>query len=655
MALERCVVSIAADLRNKEDEGLPALSSIVDIWSWFNHKVNLLRTILVELDRGYLMEKHLPGVRELGYTLWRKNIYEDALLASRVIDGIVAWSSLERNTSLPQSRPLIQSLIESLRSLAMYNALFEETYVSQTIDFYTAESADRESDLSPREFLAHAEKRVKEEEARCQDLLPKPTMIATVSATERCLWGNHASALAKKAIVPLLDSHDTDGIKQMYRLFARVDSLKVMRKAYQDHLSVLVMNTVKEPKGGDENMIQLLLNIKAFCDGLTKEFHDRELGYATTKAFEKGFAGRSGKPAEMIAKYIDSAMRKGQRGASDADFRSLLENVLILYRFTPDKDVFRTFYSRGLAKRLLLSRSASDDLEKEVIKILREDYDPEFGKGDEMFKDLALSRDLVEEFRRAAKSMSDVARALSVSVLQYSSWPIAQKKKTTRNEIDLPSDMQSALTQFSEFYKSKHGSRKLDWFHSLGTVTMTARFKNGTKELTLSLYQAVVLRQFTRDERLQYDDVKAATGLDDRDLKITLQSLACGKKRVLRKLPPGREVEGTDSFIFNQDFTDPKRNLQIPGIQQQETVEENKQTTEHIEEDRKFYLDAAIVRIMKAKKSLPAEKLKTETIDAVKAHFRPSVTMIKQRIENLVEQEYIRRDDDDMNIYVYVA
>lgn len=69
MALERCVVSIAADLRNKEEDGLPALSSIVEAWSWFNQKVHLLRTILTELDRGYLMEKHLPGVRELGYSL----------------------------------------------------------------------------------------------------------------------------------------------------------------------------------------------------------------------------------------------------------------------------------------------------------------------------------------------------------------------------------------------------------------------------------------------------------------------------------------------------------------------------------------------------------------------------------------------------------
>lgn len=66
-------------------------------------------------------------------------------------------------------------------------------------------------------------------------------------------------------------------------------------------------------------------------------------------------------------------------------------------------------------------------------------------------------------------------------------------------------------------------------------------------------------------------------------------------------------------------------------------------------------LDAAIVRVMKAKKELHNEALKTATIDAVKNHFVPNVNMIKDRIDELVEQEYLRRHDTDMNVFVYVA
>ena len=84
-------------------------------------------------------------------------------------------------------------------------------------------------------------------------------------------------------------------------------------------------------------------------------------------------------------------------------------------------------------------------------------------------------------------------------------------------------------------------------------------------------------------------------------------------------------------------------------------AEETKRTTNSIEQDRKHALDAAIVRVMKAKKELMYEQLKTATIDAVKNHFVPEVSMIKQRIAVLVEQEYLTRDEDDMNKYIYLA
>lgn len=58
---------------------------------------------------------------------------------------------------------------------------------------------------------------------------------------------------------------------------------------------------------------------------------------------------------------------------------------------------------------------------------------------------------------------------------------------------------------------------------------------------------------------------------------------------------------------------------------------------------------------MKARKEMAYEQLKAATIDAVKGHFVPEVSVIKQRIAALVEQDYLARDDEDMNLYTYVA
>ena len=83
--------------------------------------------------------------------------------------------------------------------------------------------------------------------------------------------------------------------------------------------------------------------------------------------------------------------------------------------------------------------------------------------------------------------------------------------------------------------------------------------------------------------------------------------------------------------------------------------EESKWTNKSIEDDRKFVLDAAIVRIMKARKEMAYEHLKAATIDAVKGHFVPQVDSIKRRIDALVEGEYLERSEDDRNQYKYVA
>lgn len=51
-----------------------------------------------------------------------------------------------------------------------------------------------------------------------------------------------------------------------------------------------------------------------------------------------------------------------------------------------------------------------------------------------------------------------------------------------------------------------------------------------------------------------------------------MQSLACGKARVLTKNPRGRDVENGDKFNFNIDFTNKLFRIKINQIQMKETV-----------------------------------------------------------------------------------
>lgn len=59
---------------------------------------------------------------------------------------------------------------------------------------------------------------------------------------------------------------------------------------------------------------------------------------------------------------------------------------------------------------------------------------------------------------------------------------------------------------------------------------------------------------------------------EDSELRRTLQSLACGKARVLTKLPKSKDVEDGDKFSCNDDFKHKLFRIKINQIQMKETV-----------------------------------------------------------------------------------
>ena len=85
--------------------------------------------------------------------------------------------------------------------------------------------------------------------------------------------------------------------------------------------------------------------------------------------------------------------------------------------------------------------------------------------------------------------------------------------------------------------------------------------------------------------------------------------------------------------------------IKINQVQLKETTEEQKATEERVFQDRQYQIDAAIVRIMKMRKSLTHNLLK----------FPVKPPDLKKRIESLIDRDYMERDKDNPNQYNYVA
>ncbi|CAN0585310.1 unnamed protein product, partial [Ectocarpus sp. 12 AP-2014] len=71
-----------------------------------------------------------------------------------------------------------------------------------------------------------------------------------------------------------------------------------------------------------------------------------------------------------MAKFLDVKL-KGEKGMSDDEVEAVLDRVMVLFRYLQGKDVFEAFYKKDLAKRLLLGKSSSFDLERSIISKLK--------------------------------------------------------------------------------------------------------------------------------------------------------------------------------------------------------------------------------------------------------------------------------------------
>lgn len=117
------------------------------------------------------------------------------------------------------------------------------------------------------------------------------------------------------------------------------------------------------------------------------------------KDFEH-FLNLNPKSPEYLSLFIDDKLKKVVKGMADHEIEQILDKTMVLFRYIQDKDIFERYYKQHLAKRLLLNKSSSDDLEKSMISKLKTECGCQFtSKLEGMFKDISLSNSLNDEFK----------------------------------------------------------------------------------------------------------------------------------------------------------------------------------------------------------------------------------------------------------------
>ncbi|KAH8371223.1 hypothetical protein KR093_006682 [Drosophila rubida] len=671
------------------------LEKINNWWLSFCQQMIMIRSIFLYMDRTYVLQNSsIHSIWDMGLDLFRIHFAQNNVVQKRTVDGLLTLIEKERQGSTVD-RGLLKSLVRMLCDLQIYSSAFEEKFLDATNQLYKAESQRKMQVLEVPEYLQHVSKRLAEENERLLHYLDSSTKYIflvccgisilmdilcyrhpLIYNVEKELLAEHLTTILQKGLDALLEDNRLNDLTLLYGLLSRVkNGTSELCGNFNGYIKKKGRTIVIDPEK-DKSMVQDLLDFKDKMDVIVRNCfeHNEKFTNSLREAFEFFINQRANKPAELIAKYVDMKLRSGNKGTTDEELEKTLDKIMVLFRFIHGKDVFEAFYKKDLAKRLLVGKSASVDSEKSMLSKLKQECGGGFtSKLEGMFKDMELSRDINLAFRGHTLSNDrDVTNLdLTVSILTMGYWPTYPP-----TEVTMPPQFINPQQIFNKFYLEKHSGRKLQWQPTLGNCVLRAQFDAGSKELMVSLFQALVLLLFNDKPTMSYEEILAATSIEDGELRRTLQSLACGRARVITKTPKGRDIEDGDQFDFHNEFTNKLFRIKINQIQMKETNEEQKATEERVFQDRQYQIDAAIVRIMKMRKTLSHNLLITELFNQltfpvkVRTHiytnqlnlshlfnnyFRLQPADLKKRIESLIDRDYMERDKDNQNQYNYVA
>lgn len=384
---------------------------------------------------------------------------------------------------------------------------------------------------------------------------------------------------------------------------------------------------------------------------------------------------------EMLARYSDQLLKKSTKPEISKDMN--VDDIMMIFKYLTDKDAFESHYRRLFAKRLIHGTSTSDADEESIIQRLQSENSMEYtGKIAKMFQDVRLSKILEEDFDVLVKGLPNYTRAkypeLQPFVLAETMWPFSHQEVS----FNMPSDLIPSHEKLEEMYTTKHSGRILKWLFPLCRGEVRANIgKQGRPpfHFTVTLFQMSILLLFNNENIecnpvLTLEEIQEGTDLSVNNIAASMIPFI--KYKLIQQIPPGLEslIKPDTQFKVSTPYKALKNKINFAsGVKNDvinvinansqnsnkdaassEALTENEKIEKELNAERQIFLEACIVRIMKAKRKLPHTTLINECISQSHQRFNAKVSMIKKAIDSLIQKEYLQRCDDGES-YQYLA
>ena len=184
---------------------------------------------------------------------------------------------------------------------------------------------------------------------------------------------------------------------------------------------------------------------------------------------------------------------------------------------------------------------------------------------------------------------------------------------------------------------------------------MRGTFEAGKRyEFLCSSYQMFLFLLFNEHTSITYQQFLQLTQIPAPELHQHLIPLI--KQKIILKNPQVNSFSAEDVMTINVAF---KSNMYRNKVQVLSSKTQKDSDTIKVEgkvaDDRRYAIEAAIIKVMKAHRKVDNNKLVAETTQLLRLRFNPDLAQVKLRLESLIERGYIERSEEDKRVFIYVA
>ncbi|CAF3811608.1 unnamed protein product [Rotaria sp. Silwood1] len=355
-------------------------------------------------------------------------------------------------------------------------------------------------------------------------------------------------------------------LKRVYEPVSRIPNISnqviqlIENHIYENGINTIERisdNAINDPKTYIETLIDILKkfleifdagpNFKVALNQACQKFTNNN---AVTQK-----ANTTTKSSELLARYCDILLRKGNKNIEETDLEEKFNEIMIIFDYIEDKDIYEKFYSKMLSKRLINQLSISEDSEESMISKLKQTCGLEYTtKLEQKLKDIRVSKDLTDDYSKyCEKKQLKYSDKFSVMVLSSNSWSFS-----TPLNIILPIELNATFESFERFYTNHHNGRKLMWLHQYSKGELQTIFINKTYTLEVSTYQMIILLSFNEKLHWTVEEIQDKTQIQFKLLLQVLCSLLKSKRLFSKEIPEDFQDDDTikDHIIeLKEDFT----------------------------------------------------------------------------------------------------